>query len=80
MTCKKVTALIADYLTGELDPETTSAFERHLLECPDCVSFLKTYKKSTQAIRSLRYQDIPPEMRRRVRKFLQQKVKGIQAN
>ena len=79
MTCKKVTALIADYLTGELDPETTSVFERHLLECRDCASFLKTYNKSTQAIRSLRYQDIPPEMRRRVRKFLQQKVKGIRA-
>jgi len=47
-TCKRATSLISDYLTGELAPETTLAFEEHLGKCSDCVPFLNTYKKTIQ--------------------------------
>jgi anti-sigma factor RsiW len=62
-------------MTGELDPETVSAFEEHLRLCPDCVAFLNTYKKTVQVARSLRYESIPPELERRVRRFLTERVK-----
>ena len=77
VTCKRVASLIADYLAGDLDAATTFAFERHLLECPDCVSFLNTYKKTIQAARSLRYEDIPAEMKKRTRQFLLRKIKDL---
>jgi anti-sigma factor RsiW len=72
-TCKQATSLILSYLTGELDPLTKQSFESHLLECPDCVSFLNTYKKTAQFTRSLRYEDMPYEMKKRIRQFLKEK-------
>lgn len=76
--CEEITSLILDYLTGEINPETASAFEEHLRLCPDCVAFLKTYKKTVQATRSLHYEDIPPEMEKRVRRFLRERLKKPQ--
>ena len=73
--CQQITDLILDYLTEELDPKTRSDFEAHLHICPDCVAFLNTYKKTFQATRSLRYEDIPSEMERRVRLFLEERIK-----
>ena len=78
MTCKRVTSLIMDYLNAELDPETTQAFEKHLSECPDCVAFINTYKKTVKVTQSLRYEEIPGELEKRVREFLGQKIKGFQ--
>lgn len=50
--CERATSLISDYLFGELDTETTLAFEEHLGKCSDCVAFLNTYKKTIQITRS----------------------------
>ncbi len=72
--CREITDLLLDYMTGELDPETVAAFEDHLDLCPDCVAFLNTYKKTVQATRSLRFEDIPAEMEKRVRRFLRERT------
>ena len=75
MTCEELTAFIGDYLAAKLDAETTVAFGQHLQGCSDCMSFLNTYRKTLDAVRSLRDADIPPELQDRVRQFLQQRRK-----
>lgn len=80
ITCQRITALILDYVTGELDAETALAFKAHLRKCPDCIAFLSTYQKTVQAAQSLRYESIPLEMRKRVRQFLREKIKGSPNN
>ncbi len=77
ITCQQVTALIVDYVTGELATETTLTFKAHLRKCPDCIAFLSTYQKTIQATRSLQYQSIPPEMRTRLRQFLRSRLRGF---
>lgn len=72
--CKEITDLLMHYLTGKLSASTTRAFQEHLRICPDCVSFLNTYKKTVALNRSLRYEEIPAELRRRVRSFLKSKI------
>jgi anti-sigma factor RsiW len=72
VTCEQLTTFIADYIAGKLDTETTLAFEQHLQGCSDCLPFLNTYRKTIDAVRSLREADIPPELQDRVRRFLQQ--------
>ena len=72
--CREITDLLLDYMTGELDSETVSAFEDHLRLCPDCVAFLNTYKKTVQVTRSLRYDSIPTELEGRVRRFLRERT------
>ena len=80
ITCQQITALILDYLTRELNAETALAFKAHLRKCPDCIAFLSTYQKTVQAAHSLRYESIPLEMRKRVRQFLREKIKGSPNN
>lgn len=75
--CQEITELVLDYITGELDSKTVSAFEEHLRLCRDCVAFLKTYKKTVHTTRSLQYEDIPPKMQKRVRRFLREKTKVV---
>lgn len=76
VTCQQVTSLILNYVRGELHPGTALALKAHLRECPDCVAFLATYKKTIQATNSLRYETIPPTMRKRVRQFFQKSIKS----
>jgi hypothetical protein len=73
-TCKQATSLILDYFTGELDPKTARLFEEHLMICPDCVSFLNSYKETIKFTRSLSYDDIPSEMKKRIRRFLRDNI------
>lgn len=75
-TCKQATALIAEYLAGALAPETTSLFEHHLDLCPDCVAFLKTYKKTIKLTQSLLRSDIFPELRPSKRQALHKTFAG----
>ena len=69
-TCQQVTDAIIDYLTGEMHPETTIVFNHHLRDCPDCRAFFHTYQGTIRATRSLSYNEVPGEVRDRVRQFL----------
>jgi anti-sigma factor RsiW len=75
MTCQRVTLLIRAYLAGDLTPDVAATLEGHLRHCPDCAAFINTYKRTTQALQSLRDEDIPAEMQIRVRQFLRAKIK-----
>jgi hypothetical protein len=50
--CEPITDLIADYLNDGLSRPKKRKFEEHLSICPDCVAFLKTYKKTIQLTKS----------------------------
>ncbi len=51
-TCATEVALIGDYLASRLSPRALNAFEKHLDDCPDCASFLRTYKKTIEVTRA----------------------------
>jgi len=74
LTCQQVTALLIDYVTSELDPAIAQALQEHLRNCRDCAAFLHTYAETIRATRSLRYEDVPPEMVDRVQQFLHTRI------
>ncbi len=74
VTCEQATALLIDYVTGELDPATTLVLEKHLARCVDCVVFLRTYKETIRATRTLRYDDMPGELQDRLLQTLHAKM------
>ena len=76
ITCEQVTALLIDYVAGDLDPATTLVLEQHVQNCPDCVAFLRTCRESIRLTRTLRYEDIPGELQDRVHALLRQKMTG----
>ena len=75
--CAQITALIGDYIAGALEPDSRHAFEQHLAICPDCVAFLNTYRTTVEAMRSLRFEDIPNEMVDRTEEFLRSEERRV---
>ena len=47
-SCRVVTSLIPDYISGELNPDAGDEFEKHLKDCTDCLAFVNTYKKTIE--------------------------------
>ncbi len=73
--CKECLDLLFDYLEGNLDPETLSSLEEHFQDCPPCISFLKTYKKTTVVCReTLGKNDIPDIVQTKLKEFLDQNI------
>ena len=74
-TCKEITALILGYLNDTLSPSVKRDFKRHLRICPDCVSFLETYKKTVAASQSLRPTEMPANVRDNILDFLRSRIR-----
>jgi len=74
-----MTDLIFHYVTGKLSPSLREEFERHLKICPDCVSFLSTYRKTLTQSKSLPAVAIPVKVRKNVLAFLRRKLHRIAA-
>jgi len=50
--CKEVFALLSDYLNVELPPDACEQIERHLADCPPCVEFAESLRKTVALCRS----------------------------
>jgi hypothetical protein len=76
-TCKQISVLVVDYVSNRLHRRVKREFEEHLSICPDCVSFLKTYKKTIAATGSIRVTTLPVKLRKNVLAFLRKKMRQI---
>ena len=46
MNCREFTEFLHEYLFGDLPAEERAEFEKHLAECPWCIAYLDSYKKT----------------------------------
>ena len=74
LTCQQAIALLVEYVTDALAPETLRAFQEHLRACEDCCAYLNTYRTTIQATRTLRYDDMPAVLQDRLLSFLRTRV------
>ena len=51
LTCRGFVEFLSAYLEGNLAPEERATFEAHLVECPDCVRYLRTYEDAVTLAR-----------------------------
>ena len=68
--CSRVVALLADYLEQRLSPPQHSELTRPLDNCQTCVAQLHTYRSTVSLLRSLKEEDLPPDLRRTLSAFL----------
>ncbi len=73
-TCEDVVAVLQDYFDGTLDPKVAEAIELHFRDCPDCRAFSKTYEETIRITGELAADDIPDEVRSRVRAALRDHI------
>jgi putative zinc finger protein len=78
-TCRQISDLVFDYLNETLAPATKRDFEQHLIICPDCVSFLNTYKKTVAVTGSVKVEQLPPKVRENILAFLRKRIRRIGA-
>jgi len=70
MTCKDAIELFSDYLEAAVDAEALARLEEHLRDCPPCVAYLNTFRRSRELAREASQVEMPPELKRRLRQFL----------
>ena len=74
LKCRDVGNFLHDYVEGSLEPNVSQQLDGHLADCPGCVAFIKTYKDTITVSRDLRCEDVPPELKQKLRSFMKQKL------
>jgi anti-sigma factor RsiW len=52
MTCKELVDFLDDYLEDALPEGQRCVFEHHLGDCPPCLDYLESYRRTVQAARA----------------------------
>jgi len=68
--CKAIFALLSDYLDRELPDELCRDIDRHIADCPPCVSFVESLRKTIELCRSAKELDAPPPLAESARREL----------
>jgi anti-sigma factor RsiW len=68
--CLDLVGLLADYVEHNLPPDIHQDLERHLAQCPRCVAQLKTYESTLSLLRSIKDDDLPTELRCKLKAFV----------
>ena len=70
MNCREAIDVLADYLDATLTRAALAQLEAHLRVCEPCRAYLATYKRSAELAAKVSRVEMPPEVRRRLRDFL----------
>src|SRR5262245_58065191 len=62
ITCQELIDFIDSYRDNELAAEQRTEFERHLVECPSCVAYLKTYEQTIVLARASADDALPADV------------------
>ena len=73
--CKKHFEKISEYLDGELDDRICKEIEEHLQDCPECQDCLDSLKRSIQLCKEVRNEEMPADIRERLRSSLREYLK-----
>ena len=74
--CTDLVGLLADFVEHHLPQGVHAELERHLTACPRCIAQLKTYQSTVSLLRSIREEDLPPELRCTLKSFLDRDCKN----
>jgi len=75
MNCKELIFLLSDYIDGTMEEQLRQELSVHIDLCEPCLNFLKTYDKTRILCRLIRPEEIPEEVRNRLRAFVLQKAR-----
>jgi anti-sigma factor RsiW len=63
VTCRDFVEFLSEYLSGELAAAERAEFETHVAECPACVAYLESHRKTIKLLKAVftRPEDQVPE-------------------
>ena len=68
--CPRIVALLSDYIDGRLPVDVRRDLEQHLSGCSECTTFVGTFRSTVALLQSLDEDDLPEELRLRLKAFL----------
>lgn len=68
--CQDLVGLLADFVEQQLPPAVHASLERHLSACPRCVAQVKSYESTVSLLRTIKDDELPPELRCTLKSFL----------
>ena len=75
VTCMDLVENIMGYIDKELDQVTLFELDKHIEICPECKSFIDTYKRMLKLSGNLKNQKfVTPEIRMRLKELLKSKI------
>ena len=69
--CREVFALLSEYLNLELPAEACKQIESHLAECPPCIEFAESLRKTIDLCRSYQSKVMPEPLSEQARAELE---------
>jgi anti-sigma factor (TIGR02949 family) len=64
--CMELLGRLSDYLDDDLPQDACRQLEEHLEDCPQCVAFLESLRRTVALVRSDPRPEVPEELRRRI--------------
>jgi len=71
-TCQQFCQMLSDYLDGSVELTDCRLIEEHLDACPPCAMFYESLKTTVFVCGKGLSEDMPPEVRSRLRQFLRE--------
>jgi hypothetical protein len=62
--CKRIFAMLSDYLNTDLPVKNCRGLERHLEGCAPCIAYLESLKTTVEACRRYQVRKIPAPSKR----------------
>ncbi len=72
LTCQQVVELVTEYLEHTLLPQLQEQFEKHLVQCPGCMTYLEQVQKTTMLLRTLAQEPMFPGTKQELLELFQQ--------
>lgn len=77
MKCQQIIDLLVEYIDGDLGPDKTRRLETHLDDCPPCVNFVETYRRTgTVCRRALSSVEMPGAVESTLFEFLRTELQS----
>ena len=73
ISCQQLIEFCLDYLEGDLPDDEQVRFRRHLGQCPDCVTFFETYRRTAEISRRAVQTAMPEALKRSIQSFLRER-------
>ena len=72
--CSDTEQLLFDYIEDDLSADVRGKLEKHLADCPSCLNYIGSYRKTIQATREHARPKIemPLELQHRLQEFIAQ--------
>lgn len=68
--CRRIFAMLSEYLDGELPGDTCEEIAAHIRDCPPCVEFLESLRKTVKLCRALQAGEQPEPLSETTRREL----------